>query len=52
MQKKKSEQDTKTQTSKPGKEVIKKNSEQQRAEQSKKDDKAKHIEHNFDKDQE
>jgi len=41
-----------TKTSKPDKEVIKKNSEKQRAEQSKKDTKEKHVEHNYNKDQE
>lgn len=53
MQNKKSETHSAKQTSsKPDKEVIKKNSEKQRSDQSKKDTKEKQVEHNYDKEQE
>ena len=39
-------------SSKPGKETIKQNSDKQNKEQSKKDTNAKRVERNFDKDQE
>lgn len=52
MESKKNEPRSATQSSKPGKETIKKNNEKQKAEQSKKDTKARHVERNDDKDQE
>jgi hypothetical protein len=52
MPNKKNETRSTAQSSKPDKEVIKKNSDQQKNKQSKKDTKAEHVERNYDKDQE
>ncbi len=52
MENKKNEQHSATENPQPDKEIIKKNSEAQTAEQSKKDLKEKQVEHNYSKEQE
>lgn len=52
MENKKTEPRSAKENPQPDKEIIKKNSEAQRAEQSKKDLKEKQVEHNYSKDQE
>jgi len=52
MPNKKNEKHSTVQSSKTNKEVIKKNSDQQKNKQSKKDTKAEQVERNYNKDQE